>query len=79
MLIKIIEPVGWPCTLADAPPGPFVTTKNPDLLCFKSEYHNDKPYQATPMALNSAGEFFHCGGGRVIQPVKVVCKEVETG
>ena len=70
---KMIMPVGWPCSLADAPPGPFVTLENPDLLCFKSEYFHDDSTRV--MAFNSAGEFF-CGDGNaaLVQPVGMVCE-----
>lgn len=76
MTLKIITPVGWPCTLAEAPPGPFVTLEHPDLLCFKSEYHHDN---GRVMAYNSAGEFF-CGKGNEhqVQPVEMVVED-QTG
>ena len=69
MIQKYITPVEWPCTLAEAPRGPFVTLANPDLLCFKSEYHHD---DGRVMAFNSAGEFF-CGEGdqTQVQPVEM--------
>ena len=65
----LIVPDGWPCTLEECPPGPFVTLDNPNLLCFKSEY-SQPPAHKYPMALNSAGEFFS-GEGRV-QPVEMI-------
>lgn len=52
----ILEPNGWPCTLSDCPPGPFIYK---DQLCFKSEYGGEKG----PDAYNSAGEYF-CGKDR---------------
>lgn len=75
MIQKIIVPQGWPCTLAEAPPGPFVTPENPELLCFKTEYHHD---DGRVMAYNSAGEFF-CGDGNAhqVQPVEMIVEEEE--
>jgi hypothetical protein len=73
MIQKIITPVGWPCPLREAPPGPFVTRENPELLCFKSEYHHD---DGRVMAFNSAGEFF-CGDrdAHQVQPVDMVVED----
>ncbi len=75
MNIKSITPVGWPCSLAEAPPGPFVTLEHPDLLCFKSEYHHD---DGRVMAFNSAGEFY-CGerDATLVQPVEMVVENEE--
>lgn len=72
---KIITPDGWPCTLAECPPGPFVTLEHPDLLCFKSEYLHDNCGRV--MAFNSAGEFY-CGDGdkTKVQPVEMICETV---
>ncbi len=75
---KVIVPDGWPCTLAECPPGPFVTLENPDLLCFKSEYtQDDRGDDGRIMAYNSAGEFF-CGDGdkTKVQPVEMLCETV---
>lgn len=33
-----LVPHGWPCTLAECPPGPFVAVDRPDALGFKTEY-----------------------------------------
>ena len=73
MIQKNIVPVGWPCTLAEAQPGPFVTLDYPDLLCFKSEYHHE---DGRVMAYNSAGEYF-CGkaNDEMIQPVEMMVDE----
>lgn len=32
MKIAVLRPIGWPCTLAECPPGPLVMA---DMLCFK--------------------------------------------
>lgn len=65
----LILPEGWPCTLKEAPPGPFVTLTHPTLLCFKSEYHQEN---GRVMAFNCAGEFF-CGDGDAheVQPISL--------
>lgn len=65
-----IVPDGWPCSLLEAPPGPFVTLTHPDLLCFKSEYAQD---DGRVKAFNSAGEYF-CGEGNseIVQPVIMI-------
>ena len=68
MIVRTIEPVGWPCTLAEAPPGPFVTTAKPDLLCFKSEYSD----ASGPISYNDAGERFGPGPKTAVQPVRMV-------
>ncbi len=68
---KIIIPNGWPCMLSECPPGPFVTTENPNLLCFKSEYFHDDSTMV--LALNSSGEFFHgLGNKHIVQPVEMI-------
>lgn len=73
-------PLGWPCTLKEAPPGPFVTMENPELLCFKTEYARtgeDGKYLGRE-AYNSAGEAFHGKGDvHIIQPVEMVVTEEE--
>lgn len=67
---KLIVPDGWPCTVGECPPGPFVTLENPELLCFKSEYgDNDGKLDV----YNSAGEFFH--GDGLVQPVEMIIEE----
>ncbi len=73
MTQKIIIPVGWPCSLKEARPGPFVTLDNPELLCFKSEYHHN---DGRVEAYNSAGEFF-CGDGdaQQVQMVEMVTED----
>ena len=76
MIQRVIEPVGWVCTLKECPPGPFVTVEDPYLLCFKSEYGYEGRQEI--MSFNSAGEYF-CGKGNeeMVQPVKMVTEEVE--
>jgi hypothetical protein len=44
----LIEPSGWPCKLAECPPGFFVCGDN---LCFKTEY-------GAVGSFNEAGEYF---------------------
>jgi hypothetical protein len=59
-----IEPNGWPCTLMECPPGPFVIE---DRLCFKSEYGENDGFR---YIFNESGEFFHFEGqGPTVQPV----------
>lgn len=67
----IINPNGWPCTLEECPPGPFVDLKY-NTLCFKSEYHSEN---GKPEAYNSAGEFYH--GDGLVQPVIAEWDDVE--
>lgn len=72
MMQKVIIPSGWPCSLAEAPAGPFVTMEDPDLLCFKSEYHDNNRVRA----FNSAGECFCCDDDSYqIQPVSMIDAE----
>lgn len=68
-MIRKIVPLGWPTSLRAAPPGPFVTLDNPELLCFKSEYSKDS---GAPEALNSAGEYFCGDDTALIQPVMMI-------
>ena len=73
MRVLNIMPYGWACTLAEAPPGPFVTIENPGLLCFKSEYHEE---DGKVRAFNSAGEFFCAEGNATkVQPVEMLESE----
>ena len=67
-----IEPSGWPCTLEEADPGPFIVEEHPDMLCFKSEYHHD---DGRVMSFNGAGEFATFKNVDVVQPVKMVLIE----
>jgi hypothetical protein len=74
MIKRVIIPNGWPCKLIEAPPGPFVTLENPELLCFKSEYMRSDGVH--PEAYNSAGEAFHGNGpGHMVQPVDMITEE----
>lgn len=76
MQLKSITPRGWPCSLAECPPGPFVTLPNPDRLCFKSEYYHD---DGKVMAFNSAGEYFYfvADSEEIVQPVEMIVEEDE--
>ena len=68
-MIKFIVPEGWPCRLAEAPNGMFVTLENPNLICFKSEYYFEN---GRVKAFNSAGEYFHgSDDNRIVQPVRL--------
>ena len=49
----LIVPTGWPCTLGDCPPGPFIFDSR---LCFKSEYITENKCDA----YCASGEYF-CG------------------
>lgn len=67
-----LVPSGWPCTLEECPPGPFIVS---DRLCFKSEYGDNEGKRDI---YNSAGEFW-CGGyDVVVQPVETVIEDVDT-
>ena len=72
MIEKRIIPSGWCDTLKNIDPGPFVTKTHPNLLCFKSEYHNK---DNTVMAFNSAGEFFVTGDDTIVIPVFMECED----
>lgn len=71
----IIKPDGWPCTLAECPPGHFL---HGDHLAFKSEYGDNDAYCDN-------GEYFVGGAGIekekrsqiMVQPVKYEWEEVE--
>ncbi len=83
MIVKTIVPVGWPCTLEECPPGPFIWftyLERPmiacDHLCFKSEYRMDWD-TARVMAFNEAGEFFALGNDTQVQPVEMVVHGVQ--
>lgn len=76
--IMSIEPEGWPCTLAECPPGLFEYNGS---IGFKSEYLNS---EGNIEAFNSAGEFFWGGVSThlervrvVVQPVMIVKREVD--
>ncbi len=71
-----LKPDGWPCRLAECPPGPFLFK---EALGFKSEYTSDKGF---PEAYNEAGEYFHGDGksdakDQIVQPLIVEWVEVE--
>ena len=72
MICKTIVPDGWPCTLEECPPGPFVSVEYPNSLCFKSEYRTP---DGRVESYCESGEFF-CGKG-LVQPVEMIVKEVE--
>lgn len=68
----LIEPDGWPTTLAECPPGHFWFGND---LCFKSEYRTDGNIEA----FCSSGEYFWGGTeshkdreALMVQPVKAV-------
>jgi hypothetical protein len=74
----VIEPYGWPCTLAECPCGPFFWDGN--RLCFKSEYASDGKCDA----YNAAGEYFWGGTSNakaraalMVQPVRIIEKDTE--
>ena len=67
MIIKHIVPLGWPRTLEETPPGPFVMVDNPDFLCFKTEYIDD----AGIVAYNVTGARFIYDDG-LVQPVSMI-------
>ena len=53
MKALIIKPAGWPCSLAECPPGLFVTNDS-HAIGLKTEYGDMEVY-------NSAGEIFWGG------------------
>lgn len=72
----VIKPDGWPCTLAECPPGFFVAGNS---LCLKTEYSSEK----TEAYLDS-GEYFAGGAATkedreklIVQPVTAVWEEVD--
>lgn len=71
---NLIVPLGWPCTLEEAAPGPFITREHPDLLCFKSEYRHD---DGRVMSFNAAGEFATFKNTDTVQPVGMVVEHEE--
>lgn len=48
----ILEPIGWPCSLEECPPGHFLYR---DMIGFKSEYHQS---DGEPKAFCDSGEYF---------------------
>lgn len=68
----VMEPVGWPCTLRECPPGFFLYE---DTVCYKTEYERMEPDGPVNIpgdkirwkmgtgtdAYNSAGEHFCVG------------------
>ncbi len=78
--VYVLEPAGWPCTLAACPPGPFFSEGNH--LGFKSEYRTT---DGKIEAFNEAGEFFWGGTETaderiqlIVQPLNVVKIEIES-
>lgn len=59
----VINPLGWLCTYAEAPPG-FILVH--DCLCLKTEYRTDS---GIIIGYNSAGEFLSIIDETVVQPV----------
>lgn len=60
----VLNPDGWPCTLAECPPGAFLHSEKH--LGFKSEYHTST---GKIEAYNEAGEFY-CGDPKdLVQPL----------
>jgi len=72
----VLNPLGWPCTLADCPPGPFIVPDHSDdtNLCFKSEYHSNS---GSSEAYNSAGERFCTGDETIVQPLEALWEEYD--
>lgn len=64
-----LKPNGFPCTLEECPPGPFLHGKD---VCFKSEYHSNT---GRIEAYCSSGEAYH--GTGLIQPLESVWIEEE--
>ena len=73
MHTKKIIPVGWPCTLAECPPGFFIVPTWPNMLCFKNEYGSTDRCQA----FNEAGEYLTTKDEEMVQPVEMVTEEEE--
>ena len=82
----VIKPDGWPCILAECPPGHFVTVDHFKMLCFKSEYRETiggEEFQVE--AFNEAGEVFWGEAentaalrrGTMVQPVIAEWEEYE--
>lgn len=68
----IMQPDGWPCTLAECRPGYFVF--NGEYLGFKSGYYSK---DNKPDAYNEAGEFYWGDSEKLVQPVNSVWEESE--
>ncbi len=71
----IAKPNGWPCTLADCPPGHMAGTgERAKSVWFKSEYFTDK---GKIEAYNEAGEFLCVEPHEMVQPIVFVWEESE--
>ena len=69
--LLMMEPEGYPCTIADCPPGFFLSG---DELCLKTEYSNrDKQTEA----YCGSGEYFCAKDSKIVQPVIYIWKEEE--
>lgn len=77
----VINPEGWPCTLAECPPGHFLFG---EYLCFKTEYAQEVKGDYFPQSYCETGEFFW-GGTKtheersrlIVQPVTAEWEEYE--
>ena len=73
----LLSPDGWPCTLSDCPPGPFLWLDGEadGALGFMSEYRD----QHGPQAFNEAGERIPLAqhGSAKVQPLQPVWTETE--
>lgn len=77
MKILKLVPDGWPCTLGECPPGPFIYNGN---LGFKTEYTNNGDIEV----FCETGEYFWAGTNVaeernkiIVQPVIAKWEEVE--
>lgn len=65
----LIEPRGWPCTLNECPPGPFLCDGE---LSFKTEYKTDGHMEV----YNSVGEVLWAGKGSHAEVCKITVQPV---
>jgi hypothetical protein len=74
----LIAPNGWPCTLAECPPGHFVYQGS---LCFKTEYRcsttPDRPAGKIE-AYCESGEFFVAGAASEADREKIIVQPVSS-
>jgi hypothetical protein len=71
----LIEPHGWPCTLAECPPGFFLYQ---DDLCMKTEYVRESIDGKGPEAYCDSGEAFWGGVSTNAECAKLVVQPVNT-
>ena len=80
MRMLVAKPDGWPCTLAECPPGHMVSValyQGDNRVWFKSEYFTSTGKIEAYEAYNEAGEYLCLGPDDLVQPIVFVWEETE--